>query len=491
MWYHLQTSRVGLLSLVIVISALGDTALGQQDRHPESDQTASSESQNVADSLSQMFRQAAATAMPAVVKIESMSRRGPVGGGPGRDTGSNRGRPGGAPEQPFVGPPLPSSGIGSGVIIDRSGIILTSAHEAIGFAQVVVTLADGRTFPAIDLKADPRTDLALVRIDAKEDLPVARFGDSTALRVGDWIVALGHPFGLDASASAGIISGTDRRVSGYDRVRLLQTDAVLNPGNSGGPLVNLRGEVIGIQSSLISSSGGNSGIAFAAPIDLAKWVADELIEHGHVRRAGMGLEADTLSAELAEQWGLPAQTHGVVVTDVSPDGPAARAGLRIGDVITRFGQRPVRSAPQWEQLVERSPAGAEQPVTILRDGETRTLTPKLTALPAEPGGAAVGGPERPAHVNERLGLAVSRLTPERAERLGYEAERGILVTGVDPLGPAYQKGLRENMIILRVGRTLVSTLRQYEEAVSEQSRAAGVVLLVKAADGNRFVVLEL
>ena len=233
-----------------------------------------------------------------------------------------------------------STGVGAGVIIDRSGTILTNNHVVDGATEVMVRLADGREFKATDIKTDPKTDLAVLHIKGAGDLPAAVLGDSDALEIGDWVIAVGNPFNQELTVSAGIISGKGRNLQDRKRTQYLQTDAAINPGNSGGPLVDLDGEVVGINTAIASSSGGFQGVGFAVPINQAKWVVDQLVHGGAVKRAYLGVIVGDIAGDLAEQLGVH-RHQGVFVNEVLPDSPAAKAGLQEGDVITEYGGKHV------------------------------------------------------------------------------------------------------------------------------------------------------
>jgi serine protease Do len=275
---------------------------------------------------------------------------------------------GGSPESPEHG----TIGAGSGVIVDPAGVILTNNHVVRGGGQIMVRLSDGREFKAFDIKTDPTTDLALLHIKSKEPLPAAKLGDSKEVEVGDWVLALGEPFGLEGTVTAGIISAKGRGIGINEREDYLQTDAAINPGNSGGPLVNLDGEVIGINTAISSNSGGYQGVGFAIPINLAKWVGEELVKYGTVHRAYLGVMIQPVSQSLAEQFNV--KTHeGVLVTQLQPNSPAAKAGLRVGDVILDFAGKAVSSPHELQSMVEMCKANSTEQLTILRNGKHMTL----------------------------------------------------------------------------------------------------------------------
>jgi serine protease Do len=266
----------------------------------------------------------------------------------------------------------PSESLASGLVIDPSGLILTSEHVVRGKAQITIELQDGRLFKAGDVKTDPRTDVALIRIDGAGPLSAAMLGDSDRVQVGDWVLAIGNPFGLGSTVTAGIISAKGRGLGGKLGDDYIQTDAAINPGNSGGPLVNIRGEVIGINAAIQTTSGGYQGIGFAVPVNLAKWASSQLVRRGSIRRGYLGVSVQEVTPELARKLNTP-DTRGLLVTDVRPDSPAAAAELRVGDVITQFAGLPVVRAGRLEALVERAAIGSRQALQILRDGQPLAL----------------------------------------------------------------------------------------------------------------------
>jgi serine protease Do len=278
-------------------------------------------------------------------------------------------------------PELPNvtSQIGSGVIVDPQGTILTNHHVVEGADEIVVRFADGREVEAAEIKTDPLSDLAVVRVETRKRLPAARLGDSSQLNIGDWVIAIGSPFELEATVSAGIISGKGRGIAKIRRGKLLQTDAAINPGNSGGPLVNLDGEVVGVNTAIASISGGYQGIGFAIPVNRAKWVSKELLAHGEVRRAYLGIHIDELTPEAAEKLNLDARS-GVFVANVINDSPADKAGLRTNDVIVEFAGERVRSPRDLQDVVEQKPIDSQQILKVMRDGKPIAVTVTLEPL---------------------------------------------------------------------------------------------------------------
>jgi len=390
----------------------------------------------------------------------------------------------------FEMPERHGQAVGSGMIIDPSGVILTNNHVVEGDGQITVRLHDGREFKATTIKTDPKTDLAIVKIEGAGKLQAVALGDSDATQVGDWVMAIGQPFGLEDTLTVGIISAKGRGIGDTARDNFLQTDAAINPGNSGGPLVNLDGEVIGINTAITSSSGGFQGVGFAVPINLAKWVAHQLNEKGNVERSYLGVGIQPVDQGLADQFKMK-RPEGVLVTEIRPDSPAAKAGLKTGDVILQYANKPVNKTWQLQAMVEETPAGAKQPILILRDGKETTLNITPAVQPAnygersesttvEPGGKAETG---------KLGLAVETLTPQVAERLGVSEKSGVVITEVEPDSVAHLAGLREGLVITQVNRHPVKDAEQFVKEVKDSKN--GVLLLVRSDQGSRFVVLSM
>ena len=270
--------------------------------------------------------------------------------------------------------------IGSGVVIDKNGLVLTNSHVLEGADKVIVRFSDGQEFDAEDIRRDELSDVALLRIRNPPALQPAPLGDSSRLEIGDWVIAIGSPFELEATVSAGIISGKGRGISKIQRGKLLQTDAAINPGNSGGPLVNLDGEVIGINTAIASSSGGYQGIGFAIPINNAKWVIPQLLERGRVERSYLGVGIEDLTAREAIKLGIPTG-RGVLVTKVNPDSPAALAGLEEEDVIVEFAGARIRDARDLQAAVETKTVGSQHDMRIIRNGQAVVRKVMLTELP--------------------------------------------------------------------------------------------------------------
>jgi serine protease Do len=489
-----------LLLLVALVAAVGfgfmlarTGAIGDEPRATEVNPT----TLRYAEQLSEAFHNAADIAMPSVVTVHSKGKaaareENPFKGTPLEDYFKDRG----FDLDRFKQMPMPRrEGMGSGVIIDSSGIVLTNNHVVDGADEVVVHLADGREFKADDIKTDPHTDLAVIRIHGAGSLPAAKLGDSDKLRIGDWVMAIGSPFDLPETVSAGIISGSGRELSSVQRAKFLQTDAAINPGNSGGPLVNLKGEVVGINTAIATNNGSFNGIGFAIPINLAKWVTHQLIEQGTVQRAYLGVSIGELTPDLAELLKTPG-TKGVAVTQVHPDTPASAAGFRDGDVITSFGGHPVANPRELQELVERTTSGSKHEVDIVRDGKMLTLSVMPKPLAEEqlarftPGTFHGGDAAEPSSWKvDDVGIEVANLTAQQAKALNVTG--GVLVTDVDAAKPGYEAGLRPGMVILKVGGTAVANVDEFQAAMKHQSIKDKILLHVQVRPGqNAFVVVK-
>lgn len=327
--------------------------------------------------LSQAFRSAARSATPSVVTIVVTGRNSPDVSGDLSDKFPN------APDIAGAEPPeqeLPPTGLGSGVIIDAAGIVLTNHHVVRDAARVVVKLQDGTELEASDVVGDADSDIATLKVHSPRPLTAAVLGDSDAMEIGDWVLAIGSPFNLEATVSAGIISAKGRTIPGIRRAELLQTDAVINPGNSGGPLINIDGEVIGISTAIATHNGLFQGVGFAIPVDQANWIAEELLAHGKVRRAKIGISLAQLTRQFAEPLGME-PFEGVVAYQIVRDSAAEEAGLEPMDVITEFAGTRVRRPTELRRLVERKPIGSVQPIRVIRDGQPLDL--EVTLRPAD------------------------------------------------------------------------------------------------------------
>ncbi len=402
----------------------------------------------------------------------------------------------------FFGPGLPPSqppresqqqkGLGTGFIVSPEGYILTNNHVAGNASKITVKLRDGREFDAKLVGADAGTDLAVIKIDAK-DLPIVQFGDSRQLEVGETVIAVGNPFGLEQTVTEGIVSAKGRSQLGLSEYEdFIQTDASINPGNSGGPLIDVTGKVVGVNTAIFSRSGGSMGIGFAIPSDLAQHVMTSLITDGAVHRGFLGVSIQDLTPELAKAMGIQAD-GGVVVSDVQGDTPAAKAGIRQGDVIVAFSDQPVRTANDLRVRVADVKPGSKTPVALLREGEPLTVHVTLTERPAKAesaSGGESGSNEAPKGAPERkLGLALQPLTPDLAEQLGYPGQHGLLVSGVESGSAAEDASLQRGALILQVNRKPVTSLEQFRQIVRGVKSGGKLLLLVRMGPATRYLAV--
>ena len=378
-------------------------------------------------------------------------------------------------------------GVGSGFIISPDGFVMTNAHVVDGADEVIVTLTDKREFKARLIGADKRTDVAVVKIEAA-GLPAVRIGDINRLRVGEWVMAIGSPFGLDNTVTAGIVSAKQRDTGDY--LPFIQTDVAVNPGNSGGPLINMRGEVVGINSQIYSRSGGFMGISFAIPIDEAMRVSDQLRATGKVTRGRIGVQIAEVTREVAESIGL-GKPQGALVRGVESGSPAEKAGIEAGDIITRFEGRPIEKASDLPRLVGNAKPGTRSPITVFRRGQARDLNIAIAEL--EPDQAASRPAARgsepakpPAGAGQALGLTVSELT--EAQKRELKVRRGVRVEAAADAGA--RAGLREGDVILSVGNIEINSVREFESAVAKADRSRPVNMLVQRGELVQFVLVR-
>jgi serine protease Do len=401
-------------------------------------------------------------------------------------------------DQPFGDDesPAPRGGFGSGFLVDPKGVILTNNHVVDGAEQVVVELRDGRKFTSKDIKTDPKTDLAIVRIEAKGPLPSLELGDSSAMEIGDRVLAVGAPFGLTGTVTSGIVSAKGRAMHLNMYEDFLQTDAAINPGNSGGPLVNLEGKVVGINSAIKSRSGGFQGIGMAVSSNLAKNVLEQLHKDGVVRRGYLGVQVkDLVDPELAARLGLKEGDVGVLVTRVFDKTPGAKAGLKDGDVIQSLAGKPVKDGHELQTITAGLPLGKPVEVVLLRDGKPLALSVTVEEQPRDYGNTRVPVRRTPQTEEEtvavdKVGFEVADLTAEKAEGLGYpEGTKGVLIAKVDPDGLAAEAGLRRGMVVSKVDKKVVTSAKALREALSSAALDKGVLLQVQTPQGGTNYVL--
>lgn len=384
--------------------------------------------------------------------------------------------------QPNPGKPQEADrGVGSGFIIESNGLILTNAHVVEGATTIYVTLTDKREFKAKLLGMDKRTDVAVVKIDAR-DLPKLPLGDSSRVRVGEWVLAIGSPFGLENTVTAGIVSAKSRDTGDY--LPFIQTDVAVNPGNSGGPLLNTAGQVIGINSQIFSRSGGYMGISFAIPIDEAMRVADQLRTNGKMTRGRIGVALGEMTKDVAESLGL-GKPRGAYVRNVEPGGPAAAGGIESGDVILSFSGRDIAKSTDLPRVVGETKPGTSAPVQVWRKGGTRDLT--VTVTDAESTQAANKKSDAPApnsNSANALGVAVSELSDSKKKDLNIKS--GVEVTGLGE-GPLARAGIRPGDVIIRVADADITGVKQFEALVKGLDANKAVPVFIRRADSTLVV----
>jgi serine protease Do len=378
-------------------------------------------------------------------------------------------------------------GVGSGFILSANGYVMTNAHVVDGASEVLVTLPDKREFKAKIVGADKRTDVAVVKIDAN-DLPAVKIGDVSKLRVGEWVMAIGSPFGLENTVTAGIVSAKQRDTGDY--LPFIQTDVAINPGNSGGPLINMRGEVVGINSQIYSRSGGFMGISFSIPIDEAIRVSDQLRTSGRVSRGRIGVQIGQVSNDVAESIGL-GKAQGALVQGVEGGSPGEKAGVEPGDIITKFDGKPIEKPSDLPRLVGNTKPGTKSVITVFRRGSLHDLN--VTIAEVEPDKTAKRDSDRdepsskaPAAVAKSMGLALSDLGD--AQRKELKLRGGVKVDAVT--GAAARAGLREGDIILAVANTEVASVKEFEVAFAKADRNKPVSLLFRRADWTQYALIR-
>ena len=383
---------------------------------------------------------------------------------------------------------------GSGFIVSPDGYILTANHLVGEAEEITVRFADDREFDAKIIGTDPDSDVAVVKIDAK-DLPSLEFADSDALEVGEWVLAIGNPFGLRRTVTAGIVSAKGRsgfRFPGHipEYQDYIQTDAAINPGNSGGPLINLDGKVVGINTAIVSPGGyrswaGNIGIGFAIPVNMAKAVYDQLVESGKVVRGALGIKIKDLSPDLAESLGLE-DAKGVVIEEVSKGSAAEKAGIKRYDVVVEFNGEKVEKVNEFRNRVSMLKPGTKVKMVVVRNGKRKTLNAELGDSSTE-----LRSFKTPSETLEQLGLVIQNLTDDLAERYGFEGQTGVLITRVEPDSQAASKGITSGMLIVEVNREPVKNTKEFNEAIGKAAEAGTVMLLINDGRYYHLVVLKL
>lgn len=466
--HHLLISGlVGIFGIFVVCTAV----FGQDAPAP----VASPADYASATALSRVFRDASQKVLPATVKVISHARSA-------RDVRAMNDQ---LPFRLDPGSRLPGDGMGTGVILDPKGIIMTNYHVVKGAREVDVELYDGRTLRANRIRFDDRTDLAVLWVDSKEELPYAKFGDSDVLDIGDWVLAIGNPFDLDSTVSAGIISAKGRSLKRIQRGDFLQTDAAINPGNSGGPLIDLKGEVVGINTAITSMTGTNQGIGFAIPAENARWVYEQLLVKTSIQRAWLGVETISVDAETAKKLGVQPRVGVMIDMLIGRDTPADRAKLLRQDVILEFDGQKVNTPAELQRLTERAEVALPHKILLVRNKEKRNVELRLDPMPAGGDSArSLIGNSVQVYPDTALGLSVIVMSPEMANRMNMRGRKGLLVFDVFPESRAEKAGILKGMVIEKIDDKTIETTSDYAEVRKTSSLSEGIVFET-ILNGNR------
>jgi serine protease Do len=432
------------------------------------------------------FTAVAAGAMPAVVNISTTApiEQAPIPGPFGEED----------PLEEFFRrffgerlPPGERQSLGSGFIISADGFIVTNNHVIGNAKQITVRLAQARDdeYKATVVGVDELTDLALIKIIPRRPLPTIPFGGSAGLQIGEWVIAIGNPFGLDQTVTAGIVSAKGRVIGAGPYDDFIQTDASINPGNSGGPLLNLRGEVVGVNSAILSRAGGNIGIGFAIPIDLVRTVVTQLKATGKVTRGWLGVGVQAVTPEIANLFGL-AEPKGALISEVAKAGPAEVAGIRRGDIIISFNEIPIKESHELPAIVARTPVGERAKVSVIRDGRERTFSVSIGELPV-----ASAKVERQDRRDERWGMTVTNVSPEIARRFRFEpGQEGVVVIAIERGSSAARAGVQVGDVIEEVNREAIRSLKDFDKAMAAAKDSDRVLLLIRRGDSSSYLVLR-
>lgn len=393
-----------------------------------------------------------------------------------------------------------SESLGSGFIIDGNGYIITNNHVVDKAESISVTLSDNTKTEARVIGKDPKTDLALIKIETKRPLNAVKFGDSDKIRVGDWVLAIGNPFGLGSSVTVGIVSAKSRDIESGPYDSFIQTDASINQGNSGGPMFNLQGEVIGISSAIFSTTGASQGVGFAIPANLAGWVISQLKEHGEVKRGWIGIKIQPNTPEIADSLGISAN-QGVVVSGVTEQGPAQKAGLQAGDIVLSFNRQPIDNTKNLSRLIAETKIGTPAPIEIWRSGQKQTLTVPIELMPEEtPLSAAKETASDAAETPDNgeslniIGFTVKEISPELAERYKLApSTSGVVVTDILPNSDASRKGIKIGDIIVKIDKRNIIGESAFHEYVNDARRENNrpVLLAIQGQEALHFVAVKL
>ena len=430
------------------------------------------------------FVELAARLSPAVVNISTEEPDQPAEGAdpiPGLRRKRN-------PLEDFGGGSPRSRSLGSGFIISKDGYVLTNEHVVENPGKVTVTTQDGHNYSAKVIGHDAKSDVALLKIEAKRELPVAPLGNSDGLRVGEWVMAIGNPFGFDHSVTVGIVSAKGRFIPGnFDD--FIQTDASINPGNSGGPLIDLRGQVVGVNSAIYTQTGSSMGIGFAIPVNMVKEELAQLKNAGKVVRGWLGVLIQRMTPELAESLGID-DSRGALVAEVLKDGPAKAAGVKQGDVIVAFDNQPINDSRELPLVVGRTPLGHKGVLKVIRNKQTIELPVTITESKEAQVIAAADKPKAELGAPSQFGLRVKDLSADLARELGIDQQAGVVISSVQPGSRADEAGLRARDVILEVNRETVKNVDSYQSALKTGAKSKIVLLLVKRGDNTLYVALK-
>lgn len=374
--------------------------------------------------------------------------------------------------------------LGSGVITSADGYILTNNHVIENADEIHIRFANHKEYEAKIIGRDKMTDIALIKIEPEGKLPFVNLGDSDTLRVGDWVVAIGNPFGFEQTVTAGIVSGKGRTLGGGAYDNFIQTDASINPGNSGGPLFNLEGQMVGINTAIYSRSGGNIGIGFAIPVNMAKNVMTQLRASGQVTRGWLGVRIQTVNQDIAEQFGLN-RPYGALVGQVDKESPASKAGIRQGDIITRFKGKEISEMTMLPTLVAQTAVGDKAKVTVFRKGKEKTLTVTIGKLKDH-----ADLSDEAAKETASLGMTVQELTPELAESMQIDQATGVLVTNVEEGSPAAMAGLKRGDLITEINQEPVTNIKSFGKQLAQSKNDKRILLLAQHGSNSRYVVIK-
>ncbi len=394
----------------------------------------------------------------------------------------------GLPDMPKQQTPkreMERTSLGSGVIFTADGYIITNNHVVEDADEINVSLYTFEEYKATIVGRDPKSDLALIKIEPKTDLPYVTLGDSEKLRVGEWVLAIGNPFGLQKTVTAGIVSAKGRSINNESYGNFIQTDASINPGNSGGPLFNLKGEMVGVNTAIFSRTGGNIGIGFAIPVNMAKNVLAQLKEHGKVTRGWLGVMIQQVTSELADNFGLD-RPIGALVGQVMPGSPAEKAGLKAGDVIIEYNGKEVSQMSMLPAMVASTSVGEKAKLVMIRDGKKQNITVEIGKMEDEETVVA----DAETGTSKKLGMSVQELTPKIAESLGIEETQGLIVSDITPGSSAAEVGILRGDIILEINREKVENVAQYKKALQAAKEKKSILLLIKRGQNTRFVVID-